>query len=148
MRKTTSRFIIATAFAASLVLTAPGAADEATDTARALLVAFTDGVIAGPDAVAPLLAPEYQIMRSNGVGYDRNGYINRGARTVNARPNYAHDDLVVTTDGDVMVVRYMLQIDETIDGKAITRRAPRLTVFRKIGGAWKVTAHSNFARTE
>ncbi|MEP4380361.1 MAG: nuclear transport factor 2 family protein [Alphaproteobacteria bacterium] len=150
MRRTLSRLFIATAFAASLVLAAPtpGATDEATDEARALLVAFIEGVIAGPDAVAPMLAPEYQIMRSNGVGYDRDGYINRGAGTVRARPNFALNDLVTTTGGDVMVVRYILQIDETIDGKPITRRAPRLTVFRKIGDAWKVSAHSNFARTE
>ncbi len=150
MRNLAPRFLIAAALAAGLFLTAPtpATADETTDTARALLVAFIDGVIAGPKAVAPLLAPEYQIMRSNGVGYDRAGYINRGAGTVRARPNYALDDLVVTTGGDVMVVRYILQIDETIDGKSITRRAPRLTAFRKIDGAWKISAHANFARTE
>ena len=150
MRNIASRLLLATTFAAGLLLTAPtpGTADETTDTARALLVAFVDGVIAGPAAVAPLLAPEYQIMRSNGVGYDRAGYINRGAGTVRARPNYALDDLVVTTGGDIMVVRYILQIDETIDGKTITRRAPRLTAFRRIDGAWTISAHANFARTE
>ena len=150
MRNPVSRFFVATAFAVSLLLATPtlGTADEATDTARALLTTFIDGVIAGPDAVAPLLAPEYQIMRSNGVGYDREGYINRGAGTVRARPNYSLDDLVTTTGGDVMVVRYILQIDETIDGKTITRRAPRLTAFRKIGSEWKISAHANFARTE
>ncbi|MBT3808573.1 MAG: nuclear transport factor 2 family protein [Rhodospirillaceae bacterium] len=141
------RFILAAVFAFGLLAT-PAAADDKTDTARALLTAFVDGVIAGPDAVAPLLAPEYQIMRSNGVGYDRDGYINRGAGTVRARPNYSLADLVVTTGGDVMVVRYILQIDETIDGNTITRRAPRLTVFRNIGGDWKISAHGNFARTE
>lgn len=141
------RFILAAIFSFGLLAT-PAVADEATDTARALVTAFIDGVIAGPDAVAPLLAPEYQIMRSNGVGYDRAGYINRGAGTVNARPNFSLDDLVVTTGGDVMVVRYFLQIDETIDGKTITRRAPRLSAFRKIDGAWKMSAHANFARAE
>lgn len=150
MRNLVYRFFAATAFAAGLLLAAPvpGTADEAADAARPLLIAFIDGVIAGPEAVAPLLAPEYQIMRSNGVGYDRDGYINRGAGTVRARPNYALDDLVATTGGDVMVVRYTLQIDETIDGKTISRRAPRLTTFRKIDGDWKVSAHANLARTE
>lgn len=142
-----ARFILAGLLSFGLLAT-PAAADNETDTARALLTAFVDGVIAGPDAVAPLLAPEYQIMRSNGVGYDRDGYINRGAGTVRARPNYSLGDLVATTGGDVMVVRYILQIDETIDGKTITRRAPRLTAFRKIGGDWKVSAHANFARTK
>ena len=141
------RFIVAAAFATGLLAT-QAVADDKTDTARALLNAFIDGVIAGPDAVAPLLAPEYQIMRTNDVGYDRDGYINRGAGTVRARPNYSLDDLVTTTGGDIMVVRYILQIDETIDDKAITRRAPRLMAFRKIAGDWKVSSHANFARTE
>lgn len=142
-----TRLLVAILFSLGL-LAAPAGADDATNKARALLTAFVDGVIAGPDAVAPLLAPEYQIMRSNGVGYDRDGYINRGAGTVRARPDYSLDDLVATTGGDMLVVRYVLQIDETIDGKTITRRAPRLTVFRKIGADWKVSAHANFARTE
>jgi hypothetical protein len=109
-----------------------------------LLVAFTQAVLDGPDALAPILAPEYQIMRTNGVGYDRDGYLNRGAGTVLAQPDYSHEDLVVTADGDVLVVRYFLLIDETIDGKPVKRRAPRLTVFRKIDDVWKVVAHSNF----
>jgi hypothetical protein len=66
------------------------AADNDTDTARALISSFVEAVIAGPDKVAPLLAPEYQIMRSNGVGYDRAGYIGRGAGSVRAQRNYAY----------------------------------------------------------
>lgn len=149
MTHSLSRLVAGGAVAIAILFTAPAAkAQEMIETARALLVAFTDGVISGPGAVAPLLAPEFQIMRSNGVGYDRNGYINRGVGTVNAGPNYSHNDLFVTIGGDVLVVRYVLQIDETIDGKPITSGAPRLTVFRKIGGAWKVSSHSNFARSE
>lgn len=127
---------------------APAQADDLTDTARERIGAFVEAVISGPDKVAPLLAPEYQIMRSNGIGYDRSGYINRGAGSVNARPRYALSDIVATSDGNLLVARYFLEIEETIDSKAVTRRAPRLTVFRKIGGAWKVSAHANFARTE
>ena len=118
------------------------------DTARALISSFVEAVIAGPDTVAPLLAPEYQIMRSNGVGYDRAGYIGRGAGSVRAQRNYAYDDVVVTKADDILVVRYFLRIEETIDGKPITRRALRLTVFRKISNDWKITAHSNFAQVE
>ena len=54
-------------------------------------------------------------------------------------------DLVETRDGDLMVVRYALDIGGTLDGKAIAGRAPRLTVFRKAGDAWLVVAHANFA---
>ena len=139
---------LAAAVAMSWLLSAPAHADDTTDTARAQIGAFVEAVISGPDKVAPLLAPEYQIMRSNGVGYDRAGYIGRGAGSVNARPRYGLSDIVATADGDLLVARYFLEIEETIDGKAVTRRAPRLTVFRKIDGAWKVSAHANFARTE
>ena len=139
----------ALAMAVGLLATAPAQADDAlTETARARISAFVEGVISGPDAVAALLAPEFQIMRSNGVGYDRPGYIGRGAASVNARPRYSLADIVVTADGDVMVTRYFLEIEETIDGKSVTKRAPRLTVFRKIDGTWKVSAHGNFAHVE
>lgn len=122
------------------------AGNELEDMARAALVAFTEAVISGPEAVAPLLAPEYQIMRANGVGYDRDGYIAH-VGAVSAEPNFAHEDLVVTTAEGVMVVRYFLRINETIDGSPVLSGAPRLTVFRQIGEAWKVVAHSNFGAT-
>ena len=96
------------------------AGDDPEVLAKSLLVEFTEAVIAGPETLAPLLAPEYQIMRSN-------------------------EELVVTTQEDILVVRYMLEIDEKIDGQQIEKRAPRLTVFRNIDGNWKVVSHSNFA---
>lgn len=131
-------------------LASPGLADgqNTAEEARAAVSAFVVGVHGGPDMVAPLLAPEYQIMRSNGVGYDRAGYIGQGVGTVKSGPDFALDDLVATQADDVMVVRYMLSVEETIQGKAVAKRAPRLTVFRKIEGQWKVVAHGNFASIE
>ncbi len=119
---------------------------EVKKTAKKLLVAFTEAVIAGPERLAPMLAPEYQIMRSNGIGYNRDEYLNRGVSTLSIKPVFSHEDLVVTVADKVMVVRYMLEVDETIDGVSVSRRAPRLTVFRLIGDQWKVVSHSNFAR--
>ena len=43
-------------------------------------------------------------------------------------------------------MRYLLVIDETIDGQSVAKSAPRLTVFRKIDGQWKVVSHANFAK--
>jgi hypothetical protein len=147
LRQTFAALAVATACAALSALPAK-AGGHLADTARTAIAAFVEGVISGPDAVAPLLAHEYQIMRSNGVGYDRAGYIGRGAGSVNARPKYALADIVATEDGGVLVTRYTLEIEETIDGKPVTRRAPRLTVFRKIGGEWRVSAHANFAQVD
>ena len=149
MKRLAIRLLFTVFVSAAVVLSAnvTATADEMTDQARALLIAFTEGVLAGPKAVAPLLAPEYQIMRTNGVGYDRDGYLNRGVGTVSAQPDFSHEDLVVTAADDVLVVRYFLRIDETIDGKPVKKRAPRLTVFRKIDQVWKVVSHSNFGAT-
>ncbi|MCP4127854.1 MAG: nuclear transport factor 2 family protein, partial [Gammaproteobacteria bacterium] len=113
---------------------------------KMLLVEFTEAVIAGPEKLAPMLAPEYQIMRSNGVGYNREEYLKRGVGALSIKPVFSHQDLVVTVADKVMVVRYLLEVDETIEGVPISKRAPRLTVFRLIDDRWRVVSHSNFAR--
>ncbi len=140
------RSTLATAALGAALFVAPSALADGhhMDEARAAIVGFTKGVLGGPEAVAKWLAPEYQIMRLNGVGYDRDGYINRGVGQISGAPDFSHEDIVETHAGDIMVVRYTLRIDEVIEGKKIAKRAPRLTVFRKIDGAWKVVAHSNF----
>ncbi len=132
----------------SLSISKPATAADMMETARGLLVEFTEAVITGPQAVAPLLAPEYQIMRTNGVGYNRDEYIDVGVSTLSFKPDFSHEELHVTHQDGVMVVRYFLIINEKIDGNQISRRAPRLTVFRQIDGDWKVVAHANFATFE
>jgi ketosteroid isomerase-like protein len=141
------RLLIAVLALVAVLAAGPAGADDVTDEARAALVAYTEATLAGPEALAPMLAPEFQIMRANGVGYDRNGYL-RTVHTVSAAPDFSHEDIVATVHDGVMVVRYFLRIDETIDGKPVARRAPRLTVFRKLGGQWKVVSHANFGATE
>jgi hypothetical protein len=124
------------------------AAQDLTETARAVLIAYTKATLAGSKVLSPMLAPEFQIMRTNGVGYDRAGYLNRGVRTIFAEPDFSHEDIVATVHGDIMVVRYFLRINEVILGNPVKKRAPRLTVFRQVAGAWKVVAHSNFGATK
>lgn len=123
------------------------AAEDLTATARAALSAFVKGTMAGSKVLAPMLAPEFQIMRTNGVGYSRKDYLSRGVPTISAAPEFSLDDVTATRNGDILVVRYFLRIDETIQGKPVKKRAPRLTVFRNVAGSWKVVAHSNFGAT-
>ncbi len=132
----------------SALLSAGAMAQSLHDTAKAQIVALIEAVIGGPKALEKILAPEYQLMRGNGVGFDRDGYISRGVRTVSIERDFSPEEIVVTRSGDIMVARYMLRITEAIDGKPVAKRAPRLTVFRKIGGKWMVTAHANFAVTQ
>jgi hypothetical protein len=94
-------------------------ADEATDVneARSGLSTFMSAIATGDrTALAAVLAPEYQIMRSNGVGYDRLGYLDKGAPSVKVLSPSRPEDIVVTRNGYIMVVRYFLVVDEVIAG--------------------------------
>ena len=121
------------------------AAAGTVDTAHQRLVRFTGAVIVGPEALAPLLAPGHQIMRANGVGYDRQEYLDTGLGKLSIRPVFSHEEPVVSGDENFMVVRYSLDIEEKVDGEPVKRRAPGLTVFGNIDGQWRVVAHANLS---
>lgn len=114
--------------------------DEATGAVTAWVAAVTSG---DKSAVAALLAPEFQIVRDNGVAYDRAQYLAGDLPKIAAAPPVS--DLVASGAGDVMVARYVLTIDATVGGAPMQARAPRLTVFRHVDGKWLVSAHANFA---
>lgn len=117
--------------------------DASTAAAHQAVTAFV-GAVSSADVAAlqAILAPEFQIMRANGVGYDREGYIASELPTIG---EWRHEDLVATAAGDLLVARYELVADGTLDSTPMVRRAPRLTVFRRDGDRWLVVAHANFA---
>ena len=84
----------------------------------------------------------HQILRSDGTGHDKASYLAALPRHM-VRPKFS--DIVATGDGSVMVVRYRIETNQVIDGKAVTGVSPRLSVFRKDGGRWLISAHANFA---
>src|SRR5215212_2390409 len=80
------------------------------------LKTFWTAVVAGtPEALAPVLAPEYQVLRADGSGYDKAGYLKSDLPKVAAVPEFT--DVSVTGSGDLLVVRYHVTIDSTRDGK-------------------------------
>lgn len=97
-----------------------------------------------PVAIAAVLAPEFQIMRSDGSAYGKDDYIANGLPTITDQP--AVEKLVVTGHGDTLVARYWLKINVTAGGKVAEEHAPRITVFRRSGDVWLVVAHGNFAQ--
>lgn len=114
--------------------------------ARSAVDAWLSAVQSGnPDAVRDVLAPEFQIARSNGVSHTAEEYA-ENLPIITEMPQV--ENITATRNGDSMVVRYDLTIDETIDGQKMEAVAPRLTVFRKQGDIWMVVAHANFARIE
>jgi len=93
-----------------------------------------------------VLAPEFQMMRADGSGYDKKGYLGSALPKVAAIPEFSKSS--ITEKGDVLVARYFVTVNETRDGKKVQAHAPRLTVFRRDAGKWLVVAHGNFATLE
>jgi hypothetical protein len=113
---------------------------------RKAVEAWVGAVMSGDkEKVRAILAPEFQIVRDNGVAYDAAGYL------ASSLPEFAEpppiDDLVVTGYGDYLVARYFLPVGPIVDGQQ-QAKGPRLTVFRKRSGAWLVVAHANLAPVE
>jgi hypothetical protein len=57
---------------------------------------------------------------------------------------YSLSDIKATRDGPVIVVTYLVSVEETIKGKRMQMKpAPRLSVFLKTRKGWKWLAHAN-----
>jgi ketosteroid isomerase-like protein len=105
--------------------------------------ALVTGTVVAVDAV---LAPEFQIMRADGSSYDKEDYLGSQLPVVAAIPEFSQ--MVVTAHENLLVTRYYVTVQETRDGQTVEAHAPRLTVFRKDGDTWLVSAHANFATLE
>jgi hypothetical protein len=92
------------------------------------------------DAVAAMLAPEFQSVRTDGAAYDRSNYLAAGLPRVAAVPDFR--GMTATRNGDLLVTRYTATIREA---GPQARETPRLTVFRKHAGAWLVVADADLA---
>ena len=134
------------ALAIALVMTVVGANanDDLNQRGIEAFDRLVQAIINGPEALAEVLAPEFQIIRSDGSAHDRDSYIQSVLPTLNREAGYSFHDVVVTTNGDLMVMRALMTLDATVNGKPVARTAPRLAVFRKIEGRWQVAAVATF----
>lgn len=125
-----------------LAMPAHAASDEAERAVGAWLAAIASG---DTTRIGAILAPEFQLQRSDGKGYDRLSYLASGLPSLTSVP--AFTDAAATVGGDIMVVRYTLTLPagSTFGRETLAATAPRLTVFRRIDGQWRVAAHANFA---
>jgi ketosteroid isomerase-like protein len=131
--------------AAVIVAATPVRAQVTNAEAEAAVMAYVDAVTAGDrTALMAILAPEFQIQRPDGTGYGREAYVAGEFLSISRFLGLA--DLNVTSTGDIMVVRYVLRLNSTLDGRPVEVEAPRLTVFRRDGDRWLVVAHANFAQ--
>jgi ketosteroid isomerase-like protein len=105
---------------------------------------WADALFTGdPAVVAEVLAEEFQVLRSNGGGHDKAGYL-KALPKQTTRSKFS--DIVATGNGETLVIRYKIEIEQTIDGTPVNGIAPRLSVFRKEAGRWLIIAHANFAQ--
>lgn len=59
--------------------------------------------------------------------------------------NFTVADVTAQQEGDALVVRWMLTVEEVVDGKALqTEPAPRLATFVWDDGEWRLLSHANF----
>lgn len=113
--------------------------------ARKALSVLFDALRSGdPNKVRPLLAPEFQAVRSNGAAYDKEQYLTHSIPKIEGQPSF--DDLVVTRNADIVVTRMRLKIEERLDGKRAESGSPQLIVFRVTSQGWQVIAAANFAK--
>jgi hypothetical protein len=104
---------------------------------------WADALFSGdPEAVDRVLAPEFQILRSNGTGYNKEEYLTVLPQQ-KARSKFS--DIVATGSGEILVVRYKIDTDQTIEGVSVIGISPRLSVFRKESESWLMVSHANFA---
>jgi hypothetical protein len=87
------------------------------------------------------LSPGFQVQRADGSGAEKRDYLANLA-TIN---KFQITQLRPTRAGATLVVRYLAQIEGSINGKPYTPGpAPRLSVFVWNGKRWQLAAHANF----
>src|SRR4051812_37755616 len=71
---------------------------------------WADAIFSGdPAQVEKVLAPEYQLLRSDGTGYLKADYL-KVLPKQKARSKFS--DIIATASGDVLVIRYMIETDQ------------------------------------
>ncbi len=124
----------------------PGAAraEAKPEEAKDAIMSFLNAIQSkDPAVVGKVLAPEFQIARSDGTGFNKADYLNNLPKP-SSPPEV--DKISATVDGDLLVARYVVNVKQTIDGKEAQTVAPRLSAFRKTEGGWLLSAHANFAK--
>jgi hypothetical protein len=136
----------AAAFAALLLVLAccasggpARAADDAAALAETQLARFYDA-LSGKGDLADVLGGGFQVMRTDGTRYDRAGYIARHP----SYTSYKLSDVQAALDGDVLTVSYFAAVNGQVEdiGRQ-TGGDPRLAVFTRANGVWKLQSVAN-----
>ncbi len=150
MRRAVAGVVTALVVACSVVTVAgPAGADVSpktlanTEKAEELVTEFFDLLAEGTDPadLEAFLSDAFVLQRADGTSDDKAAYVDDPAIV----ESYEISDLIATRTRPVLVARYTVVVDSTIDGRQQqTDPAPRLSVFVKGKDGWKLVAHSNF----
>ena len=126
----------------ALAADAPPSTKKTTTQAHRLLERFF-GLLSPPDvpALRNFLSSAFVVQRANGTSATKAEYL----ANPSVLESFDLKNLEATRTGPVIVARYDLVADVTIDGaKQSTAPAPRLAVFVKGEQGWQIVAYANF----
>jgi hypothetical protein len=88
------------------------------------------------------LAPNFQIMRSNGVPDTKRSYLKKDLPDIES---FKNDRVHGLLSGSTLTVRYWSKVKGTAAGGTYTPGyAPRLSTFTYCSGDWQLVSHANF----
>ena len=99
------------------------------------------------EALGSLLSDAYLLRRSDGSGYDRDGYVNALAEGSNYKlVDYKITDITAKQDGDILVATFTLDADIQENGRSvISEPSPSLVTFVRVGDEWKLASDAFFS---
>ena len=100
------------------------------------------------EALGNLLSDAYVLRRSDGTGYDRQGYIDALAQgSPYELVNYTITDVQARQDGDILVASFVLEAQIMENGKPVTSApSPSLVTFVRVDGQWKLASDAFFSK--
>jgi ketosteroid isomerase-like protein len=100
------------------------------------------------EALGELLSDAYLLRRSDGTGYDRDGYVKALAQDSDYElVDYSISDITAQQDGDILVAMFTLQGDIEESGRSvISEPSPSLVTFVRVDGEWKLASDAFFSR--
>ena len=147
------RRILVALFLVATLSACGGSSDTSTEDtdalARQLVDTYAQAVFdRDQQALGDLLSEAYVLRRSDGSGYDRQGYIDALAEGSNYElVDFEVTDVTAKRDGDILVVLFTLSAEILEDGHSVlSEPSPSLVTFVKVGDEWKLAADAFFSK--
>lgn len=98
-------------------------------------------------ALGDLLSDAYVLRRTDGTGYDRQGYIDALAADSDYElVSYEITDVKAKQDGDILVATFTLDAEIEENGRPVTTApSPSLVTFVRVDGEWKLASDAFYS---